>query len=87
MLDDVRPLFGTQDDENLINDIIRARNGETFAEGDEMHRRRMLFVTTNLTASELEGVIGAAAFDRLAGNCGRPLVCDWPSYRQLETDE
>ncbi len=82
ILDDVRPLFGSQDDENIAHEIVAARYGE-----DRGEPRRPTFVAANLTVSELEGVVGSAALSRLLDAAGGvPVVCDWPSYRTARSD-
>lgn len=78
ILDDVRPIYGTQDDENIAHALIAARHGRDRFEG-----HRPTLVTANLTRSELADVIGPAALSRLLDGGRDPLVCDWPSWRAL----
>lgn len=74
VLDDVRPVHTTQHDENLAHRIIARRYGE-----DRGEPCRLLFLSANLTPSELELVIGAAALSRLRG-AGHIWPCAWPPH-------
>ncbi len=76
ILDDVRPVFGTQDDENIIDELLKARYGE-----DRGTERRPTIVTSNLCRSELAVVIGEAAMRRLY--CDGDVehqIFDWPAW-------
>jgi DNA polymerase-3 subunit epsilon len=70
VLDDVRPVFDSQDDENIADDLFKARYGE-----DRGTKRRPTIVTTNLSRGELNDVIGEAAMRR--------LLCDGEVNRQI----
>lgn len=74
ILDDVRPVFGTQDDENIAHEIVRRRHGEDFGTPS-----RLTWFSANLTLSELEPVLGAAALSRVKGR-SRLVVCDWQEH-------
>ena len=77
ILDDVRPVFSSQDDENIADDLFKARYGE-----DRGETRRPTIVTTNLSRGELGDVIGEAAMRRLFcdGEVERQ-VFDWAPWR------
>lgn len=80
VLDDVRPVFGSQDDENVVTDVLAHRygeRGETF--------RRPTIVTSQLSKSALQDVIGSSAMRRLMDDgAAKLLVFDWPAYRRRE---
>ena len=80
VLDDVRPVFDSQDDENIADDLFKARYGE-----DRGTERRPTIVTTNLSRGELRDVIGEAAMRRLLcdGEVERQ-VFDWAPWRGEE---
>lgn len=79
VLDDIKPIFNTQDDENIAHRLIANRYGEDLGQ-----RRRMVLAAANLSVAELGAVIGAAALDRFLDRGTRPWICDWPSYRRQE---
>ena len=78
IVDDVRPVFDSQDDENIADELFKARYGE-----DRGHERRPTIVTTNLSRGELSDVIGEAAMRRLLcdGEVERQ-VFDWAPWRE-----
>ncbi len=82
ILDDVRPIFDSQDDENIADELFKARYGE-----DRGAERRPTIVTTNLSRGELRDVIGEAAMRRLLcdGEVDRQ-VFDWPPWRSEAAD-
>ena len=70
ILDDIRPVFDSQDDENIADELFKARYGQ-----DRGEKRRPTIVTTNLSRSELRDVIGESAMRR--------LLCDGEVERQV----
>lgn len=81
VLDDLRPNFGTQDDENILDRIIKERHGL-----DLGRRGRLLIITANLNVPELKDLVGMAAWDRIEQH-GRPWLCTWPSRRTTIQEE
>ena len=80
ILDDLRPLHGSQDDENLAYEIVKARDGRDFG-----RKRSLIFASANVTTGELGDILGPAAWDRFRHKLD-VITCDWPSYR-LEKGE
>lgn len=76
IIDDIRPVFNSQDDENIAHDIIKVRYAVDLA-----LQRTMTWAASNLTVRELTAVIGVAAVDRYLGGGTEPWFFVWPSYR------
>lgn len=79
VLDDVRPLYRSQDDENIAHAVITGRDRRNVG-GLE----RPTIITANLSRSELVDVLGPGAVGRLLEPGRHPSVFDWPSYRARE---
>lgn len=78
ILDDVRSVFDSQDDENTVNRILAARYGE-----DRGQLPRPTFVSSQLSVSELTRVLGSSAARRLfQDGAVKPFACDWPPFRK-----
>lgn len=77
VVDDVRPVFDSQDDENIADELFKERYGE-----DRGQKRRPMIITTNLSRGELSDVVGEAAMRRLLcdGEVERQ-VFDWAPWR------
>ncbi|RFP33113.1 DNA replication protein DnaC [Duganella sp. BJB476] len=71
ILDEVGVQFGSDTEKLILFDIINGRYEAT----------RPTIVISNLAVAELEGYLGARAFDRLREGGGRLVVCNWESYR------
>lgn len=78
VLDDVRMVHASQHDENIAHRLLSRRYGE-----DRGEDQRLVLMTANLSVSELELVIGAAALSRLRA-VGRIWVCDWPAHQNRQ---
>lgn len=77
ILDDLRVVFNSQDDENIAHEVFSRRYGE------RDQAPRPVILTANLSESELEGVIGAGAMRRLfRDGVGNAYLCDWPPYER-----
>lgn len=81
VLDDVRPVFRSDDDENIADLLIRYRYGV-----DLGRPRRGLILTANVSVADLGAVLGGAALNRALERPTRLIVCDWPSWRTLHRD-
>ncbi|MHC4715435.1 MAG: ATP-binding protein [Planctomycetota bacterium] len=78
IVDDVRPVFDSQDDENIADELFKARYGE-----DRGGRRRPTIVTSNLSKGELRDVIGEAAMRRLlCDGAVERQIFDWEPWRE-----
>ena len=71
ILDEVGVQFGSDTEKVILFDIINGR----------YEAARPTIVISNLAVAELEGYLGARAFDRLREGGGRLVVCTWESYR------
>ena len=84
VLDDVRPVYDSQDDENIATALLAYRYGERGADG----RVRPTIVTSQLKRSEVEKVIGSSAMRRLAvDGSAQVIVFDWPAYKRTAPSE
>lgn len=79
IIDDIRPVFNSQDDENIAHDVIKTRYAV-----DLGLRRKLTWAASNLSIKELARVIGVAALDRYLHAGTEPWFFLWPSYRRLE---
>ena len=76
ILDDIRPVFNSQDDENIAHAVISYRHGE-----DLGTNRKATYIATNLSIRELTSIIGVPAMNRVLEDL-KPFFCTWPSFRQ-----
>lgn len=75
ILDDLRLVYNSQDDENIAHEVFSRRYGE------RDQAPRPVIVTANLSEPELQGAIGAGAMRRLfRDGSDSPYLCDWPPY-------